>query len=145
MNQNEPQAERFEVHATAGDHFAWLRTRLALERTLMAWLRTSASLIAFGFTIVQVFQRLQSQVPSKPVLLPEAPRDFGLVLIGSGVIGIVIALLQYQMVIKYMRSGEFRVIAGIGEKGHKTPLITMSILLAVIGVVAFSIVLFRLS
>jgi uncharacterized membrane protein YidH (DUF202 family) len=131
MNQNEPQAERFEVHATAGDHFAWLRTRLAL--------------IAFGFTIVQVFQRLQSQAPSKPVLLPEAPRDFGLVLIGSGVIGIVIALLQYQMVIKYMRSGEFRVIAGIGEKGHKTPLITMSILLAVIGVVAFSIVLFRLS
>ncbi|MGB0437426.1 MAG: DUF202 domain-containing protein, partial [Mycobacterium sp.] len=27
------------------------RTRLAAERTLMAWIRTSTSLIAFGFTI----------------------------------------------------------------------------------------------
>lgn len=31
------------------------RTRLAYERTLMAWVRTSTSLIAFGFTIYQLF------------------------------------------------------------------------------------------
>src|SRR5215469_16045948 len=28
-----PSAARFEVRATAADHFAWVRTRLALERT----------------------------------------------------------------------------------------------------------------
>jgi hypothetical protein len=28
-------AERFEVRVTADSHFAWLRTRLALERTIM--------------------------------------------------------------------------------------------------------------
>jgi len=31
-------ADRFEVRVTADSHFAWLRTRLALERTMMAWL-----------------------------------------------------------------------------------------------------------
>ena len=46
-------AGRFEVRVTADSHFAWLRTRLALERTVMAWLRTAVSLIGFGFAIVQ--------------------------------------------------------------------------------------------
>src|SRR5262249_43401590 len=44
---------RFEVRVTADSHFAWLRTRLAVERTLMSWLRTAVALIGFGFTIVQ--------------------------------------------------------------------------------------------
>ena len=34
-------AGRFEVRATASDHFAWVRTRLALERTIMSWLRAA--------------------------------------------------------------------------------------------------------
>jgi hypothetical protein len=44
-----PSAARFEVRATAADHFAWIRTRLALERTIMSWLRTAVALIGFGF------------------------------------------------------------------------------------------------
>jgi len=47
---------RFETKAGVGDHFAWLRTRLALERTAMAWIRTSIALIGFGFTIVHFFE-----------------------------------------------------------------------------------------
>jgi hypothetical protein len=38
-------AGRFEVRVTADSHFAWLPTRLALERTMMAWLRTAVSLM----------------------------------------------------------------------------------------------------
>jgi len=145
MNTNEPQPERFEVHSTAGDHFSWLRTRLAVERTLMACIRTATALIGFGFTIVQVFERLQSQAPSKPVLIPDAPRNFGLALIGSGVLVIVVALWQYRTVLKYLWSGEFRGIAGITQEPHRTPLFAVSILLAFVGLVAFSTVLFRLS
>ena len=37
--------------ASRNDTLAWLRTRMALDRTLMAWNRTSLSLIGFGFTI----------------------------------------------------------------------------------------------
>ncbi len=37
------------------------RTRLAHDRTLMAWVRTSTSLISFGFTIYKFFQYLQEK------------------------------------------------------------------------------------
>ena len=53
------QAERFEVRVTSDSHFAWLRTRLAVERTMMAYMRTAVSLIAFGFTIFQFIDRVQ--------------------------------------------------------------------------------------
>ena len=145
MSKNEANPERFEVHLTAGDHFSWLRTRLAIESTLMAWLRTAATLIGFGFTIVQVFERLQSQAPSKPVLLPDAPRDLGLALIGSGVLGTVVALWQYHLLMNYLWGGQFRVIAGVGEKPHRTPLFAVSVLITFVGVAAFMTVLFRLS
>src|SRR5215468_3174370 len=49
---------RFEVRVTSDSHFAWIRTRLSLERTLMSWLRTAVALIGFGFTIVQFLERL---------------------------------------------------------------------------------------
>jgi putative membrane protein len=50
---------RFEVKVTATDHFSWLRTRLAVELTIMAWLITAVSLIGFGFAIVQFFERMR--------------------------------------------------------------------------------------
>jgi putative membrane protein len=144
MNQIEVSPDRFAVHAGVGDHFAWLRTRFALERTLMAWLRTSAALIGFGFTIVEVLQRVQSQAPAKPVLLPEAPRDLGLALIGAGVLGIAISLWQYRMITDYLWSSEFHAIAGVGEKAHRTPALSIALLIGFVGVAAFTTILFRL-
>ena len=35
----------FAAKADAGTHFAWLRTRMALDRTLMAGIRTGTALI----------------------------------------------------------------------------------------------------
>ena len=60
---------RFEVGATASDHFSWLRTRLSVERTMMSWVRTATGLIGFGFAIVQFFDRME-QMPGV------APRVF---------------------------------------------------------------------
>lgn len=144
MNEIVVKPDRFEVHPGVGDHFAWLRTRFALERTMMAWLRTSAALIGFGFTIVEVLQKVQSQTPQEPVLLPEAPRDLGLALIGSGVLGIAIALCQYRMINAYLWSSEFRAIAGVGEKAERTPVLSISLLIGFVGVAAFATILFRL-
>lgn len=132
------------VHVAVSDHFGWLRTRFAVERTLMAWLRTGSALIGFGFTIVEVLQRMQSQAPQKPVLLPEAPRDLGLALIGSGILGIAIALWQYRMVNDYLWSSEFRAIAGVGGKPRHSPLVIISLLMGFVGVIAFATILFRL-
>lgn len=137
--------ERFEVQATVNEHFSWLNTRFSIERTQMAWIRTSTALIAFGFTIVQVFERLQKEATDKPVLLPHAPRDFGLALIAAGVLGSVIALREYRLAIRYMWCGEFRAIAGMHDKPFDSPLVPMGILVTMIGLVAFLTVLFRLS
>jgi putative membrane protein len=57
----EPKEEpRFTAKVSAESHFSWLRTRLSLERTMMSWIRTAVSLIGFGFTIVQFFERFGS-------------------------------------------------------------------------------------
>ena len=50
---------RFEVKADVPTHFAWLRTRMSIERTLMSWLRTATALIGFGFTIFPVSAKVQ--------------------------------------------------------------------------------------
>jgi putative membrane protein len=137
--------ERFSVQMSVTEHLAWLRTRFALERTMMAWLRTATALIAFGFAIVKIFQWLQIHTPDKPVLLPHGPRDFGLTMIGAGIVSSLIALRQYRFAVRYMWSDELRAIAGLGDKPLNTPLFAMGILIAAIGVVAFVTVLFRLS
>jgi putative membrane protein len=49
---------RFDVSPTVNNHLAWVRSALALERTMTAWLRTAVSLIGFGFAIVQFFARI---------------------------------------------------------------------------------------
>ena len=68
----DPGAERFEVRVTADSHFAWLRTRLSVERTMMSWMRTAVSLIGFGFAIVQFFERMQQMPGIKSARFPDA-------------------------------------------------------------------------
>src|ERR1700687_4843082 len=116
MTNASHSSHRFEVRATASDHFAWIRTRLALERTLMAWVRTAVALIGFGFTIVQFFQRLHDMEGVAPALRPQAPRQLGLALIGAGVLALVISAQQYRRMVRYLWSDPYRRIAGTGGK-----------------------------
>ena len=136
------QPHRFEVRSTSDSHFAWLRTRLALERTLMSWVRTSVALIGFGFTIVQFFERLHSMDDIAPALRPQAPRYLGLALIAAGVLALVISTWQYRLVARYLSSKEFDPIAGI-EVVRVTPLYMISIAITFIGLFAFGAVLIR--
>jgi putative membrane protein len=149
MSTNEQPNERFELRITADSHFAWMRTRMALERTLMAWVRTSVALIGFGFTIVQFFQRLGNTEGVAPAARPQAPRYLGLALIGAGVLTLLISGWQYRRVVHYLWSGAFRPLAGI-ESNTMAPVITQTPLLAVviamilIGLFAFGAVLLRM-
>jgi putative membrane protein len=141
---NKPE-ERFEVSGTASSHFAWLRTRLALERTLMAWARTSVSLIGFGFTIVKFLETLPSPTTegTRPVL-QQAPRDFGLMLIATGILGLLVAVWQYHKGVRYLWSDQFRPVAGVGpETRSTTPVVLVALILMLVGIFAFVAVLFR--
>ena len=78
------------------------RTRLAHERTLMAWVRTSASLISFGFTIYKFFQYLrdQNQVVRDRVF---GPREFAMSLVIIGLAALVFATIQHRMEMASLR------------------------------------------
>ena len=136
---------RFIVKTTAESHFSWVRTRLSVERTLLAWVRTAVSLIGFGFTIVQFFERMKDFSDVTPGRFVDAPRYLGLALILCGVISLIISIWEYHWTLNYLRSGEFSTIAGVqnGER-KQTPLYAVAIILSLIGVFAFFAVLFRM-
>jgi putative membrane protein len=137
-------SQRFDVRPTASDHFAWLRTRLSVERTMMAWVRTATALIGFGFTIVQFFDRMQDMPGVAPARFPDAPRYLGLSLIFCGVMALVIAIWEYHWGLRYLWGGNFAAIAGVTPEGKQTPLLAVAVVLALIGTFAFFAVVFRL-
>jgi putative membrane protein len=138
-------AARFEVRATAADHFAWVRTRLALERTIMSWLRTAVALIGFGFAIVQYISHLQQIPGARAAYLPTAPEYLGLALILCGILALVISIWQYRWSIRYLWGEPFALLAGVTNEGMKTPVMAVAILLIFVGLFAFFAVLFRLT
>ncbi len=149
MNASSPPSGRFEVRVTSDSHFAWIRTRMALERTLMAWVRTSVGLIGFGFTIVQFYQRLRGMEGVAPPTRPEAPRYLGLALIATGVLTLLIATAQYRAIVRYLWSTQYRVLAGMESQssqsiGWQMPLMVVAVAVILIGVFAFASVLFRI-
>src|SRR5688500_882686 len=76
------------------------RTVLSYETTMMAWIRTSTSLISFGFTIYKVLEDLQRRDP-QPRLL--TPRIVGLMMIGFGFLSLLLAQIQHNQAIKKLK------------------------------------------
>jgi len=128
---------RFDVTPTAQTHFAWLRTRLSIERTLLSWIRTSIALIGFGFTIVQFFQRLQDLTPEARRTHPTAPRDLGLALIAAGLGCLAVATLQYRWGLRYLWNPDYLSVAGVHAQKHRTPALFAAVILMLIGLAAF--------
>ena len=140
-----PSAARFEVRATAADHFAWVRTRLALERTIMSWLRTAVALIGFGFAIVQYLEHLEETPRARAAYLPHAPRYLGLALISCGILALFVSIWQYWWSIRYLWGEPYTPIAGVTKEVMQTPVIAVAIVLLLIGLFAFFAVLLRLT
>ncbi|MCH9641699.1 MAG: DUF202 domain-containing protein [Actinomycetia bacterium] len=110
------------------------RTRLAAERTLMAWIRTSTSLIAFGFTIFKFFQYLAADEQlHRPILSPWA---VGMFMIVIGLAALILAWLQHRQEMKSLRAEGVHMpysLAGV-----------MSALIAILGLLALVVVGWRL-
>ena len=102
----------FEVEANAGNHLAWMNAILGLQRTLMAAERTAVTLIAFGFTVAQVFRNLGEEVPPQFLFLgPHLPRDLGLLMIAAGVGSLALFTWQYLRAVAYLGAEPFSAIS----------------------------------
>jgi putative membrane protein len=118
----------------ASTRLAVERTRLASERTLMAWIRTCTSLIAFGFTIFKFFQYLsEKEELRKPVV---SPWVVGVFMIVMGLTGLTLAWFQHRQEMKALKAAGATMPYSISG--------VMAGLMAVLGVVALVVVIWRL-
>lgn len=124
--------------ADASTSLALDRTRLAHERTLMAWVRTATSLISFGFTIYKFFQGLHdSQLANAPHRLV-GPRGFALVMIGLGVGSLVLATIQHRAEMKALNEQ----YSHYGTPPRSTSMAVASVV-AALGIIALIVVILR--
>lgn len=110
------------------------RTWLAHERTLMAWVRTSASMISFGFTIYKFFQfDSAKESPARRGLL--TPRDFAMMLVSIGLISLLLATVAHHRDVRGLES----------SMGHRRRSLAevVAILMSVFGIVVLLAALFR--
>ena len=102
----------FEVEANAGNHLAWMNAILGLQRTLMAAERTAVTLIAFGFTMAQLFKNLEPAVPQQFLVLgPHLPRNVGLLMIAAGVGSLALFTWLYLRGVAYLGAEPFAAIS----------------------------------
>jgi putative membrane protein len=87
--------------ADSGTLLAVERTRLAQERTMMAWVRTGTSMISFGFTVYKFFD-LQPFEHGAAVRVLIGPREFAMIMIGTGVISLLLATIEHRRGMKIL-------------------------------------------
>jgi inner membrane protein YidH len=85
------------------DQLSVERTRLSHDRTLMSNVRTSTTLISFGFTIYKFFADLQErgEIAHPDRLL--GSRHFGFLMVAIGVVYVIAALLSYRLQMARMK------------------------------------------
>ena len=70
----------------------------------MAWIRTSLSLISFGFTIYKFLQEMNKV--QRITLQDQGPRNFGLALVSLGTVALIVASVQHVGFIKELRRND---------------------------------------
>jgi putative membrane protein len=84
-----------------------VRTQLALDRTTLAWIRTSLTLGTFGFGMVGFFRSLRAQAPTaETVRLHQGAIQFGTGLVVLGISFMALAGLSHWFTLRKLRTGE---------------------------------------
>jgi len=110
-----------------------MRTIMAADRTMMAWIRTSLSMLSFGFTIYKFLQTVAAQGPMEH---SNSPQQIGLFLTGMGVAAIVLGTINYWVTLRELRRIEkFR----LGR-----PVLLMALIMSAAGVALFVSIATRL-
>ena len=113
---------------------AFDRTWVAYERTMLAWVRTATSLITFGFSIYKFFQILREESPGTNYLI--GARQFGILLVSIGLASLALATLEYRQNLRSL-GPEYQV-------RPRSLAVIVAALLSILGIVAMSLMIFRL-
>ena len=118
---------------------SYQRTRLSADRTLMSVIRTSLSLIGFGFTIFQVFSSIREVADS---VAANAPRNFGIALVGLGIAMLVVGIVYHLNFMQALRHDREDAVDSGLIRGLSPYPVSMTLLVAVallfIGILAIS-------
>jgi len=95
-------------HLPDATELALERTCLAYERTLLAWVRTATGLITFGFTLYKFFQ-YQHQEGIEPSHRFLGPREFAIMMIGTGLLALLLSTIEHVTRIRTLRKRYGRV------------------------------------
>ncbi len=106
MANPQPPSGAAKVPAEIGTDLAFERSRLASERTLMAWIRTSLSMISFGFTIYKFFQYLGESTGGMEAR--HGPLNLGRVMVILGVVLLVPAIVQHWQFLRALSTRAHR-------------------------------------
>lgn len=109
MSQETP---RFESLRADPPGMAGFNTKLALDRTTLAWVRTTLTMASFGFGMVAFFRSLQQGSPSaETVRLHRGAIHFGVALIVLGILAMTCASLSHWFTLRRLQRGEVPVLS----------------------------------
>lgn len=89
------------------DKLAIERTVRAADRTMLAFVRTSISMITFGFTLFKLLEALHKSGFTK-LMRPRTPENIGIFLILGGTVPLFFSMVQYLRTLKQM-GGESKI------------------------------------
>lgn len=102
MNEKEKQhSETVETPRDLRLPAALVRTALSSEQTLMSWIRTSLSLLTFGFSITQFFYYLEQQ--KEGIQVSPGPRRMGFTLVCVGIVVLLAAMVEHVLRLRKMK------------------------------------------
>ena len=115
---------------------ALIRTEYSSERSLMSWMRTSASIFTFGFSIIKFFEYVEQL--DKGTQISAGPRRMGLALILGGTIALILAVIEHAR-----RLGKMKEL-GLPDNSRFSLPVAVAVALLVIGTASFIAISFRL-